>query len=126
MSADEIKSIVKRFVDEPWNKGNVDIIDELCAPEYTVTSIASIGKGGREGLKDGIRNYRAASPNLHAEVDVMIVEGNRAAYQWTMTEINEQGKFVTMVGITILRFEKGKIVEDRNLYEPISQEAPPA
>ncbi len=126
MFADEIKSIVKRFVDEPWNKGNIDIIDELCAPEYTVTYLASKWKGGREDLKDGIRNYRAASPNLHVEVDEIIVEGDRAAYQWTMTEINEKGKFVTVVGMTILRFEKGKIVEDRFVNEPISQEAPPS
>lgn len=126
MFADEIKSIVKRFVDEPWNKGNIDIIDELCAPEYTVTYLASKWKGGRKDLKDGIRDYRAASPNLHAEVDEIIVEGDWAAYQWTMTEINEKGKFVTVVGMTILRFEKGKIVEDRFVNETISQEAPPS
>jgi ketosteroid isomerase-like protein len=126
MSADEIKSIVKRFFDEPWNKGNVDIIDELCAPEYTVTYLATKWNGGREGLKDAIRNSRAASPNFHGEVDEIIVEGNRAAYQWTMTEINEQGKLVTVVGMTFLRFEKGKIVEDRFVNETISQEAPPS
>jgi hypothetical protein len=59
-------------------------------------------------------------------VDEIIVDGNRVAYQWTITEVNEHGKFVTMVGIPILRFEKGKIVEDRFVNEPISQEASPS
>jgi len=30
-----------------------------------------------------------------------------------MTEIFEKGKFETVIGITILRFKNGKIVEDR-------------
>jgi ketosteroid isomerase-like protein len=126
MLVDEIKSVVKRFVDEPWNKGNVDIIDELCAPDYTVTELVSKWKGGRKDLKDAIIKNRATSPNFHAEVGEIIVEGNRVAYLWTMTGTNEQGKSETNVGITLLRLEKGKIVEDRFVAGTIPQEASPS
>jgi hypothetical protein len=111
----EIKTMVKRFVDEPWNLGNLDVIDELCAPEYTVRYYTEQTKGGREDLKEGIRKARATSPDLHAVVNEIIAEGDRVAYHWTMTGTNEQGKFETTVGITLLRLENGKIVEDRYL-----------
>ena len=115
MSVDEIKTMVRRFVDEPWNLGNFDSIDELCAPEYTVRYDTEQTKAGREDIKDSIRKARANSPDFHAEVNEIIVEGDRVAYHWTMTGTNEQGKFETTVGITLLRLENGKIIEDRFL-----------
>ena len=121
MSVDEIKSMVMRFVDEPWNKGNLDVIDELCAPDYTVTSLASKWKGGREDLKDAIRKTRTY-PDFNAEVDEIIIEGNRVAYLWNMTGTNEKGKFETYIGITLLRLEEGKIVEDRYVAGTLAEE----
>jgi hypothetical protein len=41
MSLEEIKAIIRRRVDEPWNKGDVDVIDELCAPECAIHSQAA-------------------------------------------------------------------------------------
>ena len=34
MSTEEPKAIIRRYLDEAWNKGNVDIIDELMVPDY--------------------------------------------------------------------------------------------
>jgi hypothetical protein len=125
MSVDEIKTMVRRFLDEPWNKGNVDVIDELCAPDYTVGG-ALLTIGGREDLKEGIRKQRAASPDLNADMNEIIVEDDRVAYHWTMTGTYMQGKSWKFVGITLLRLDKGKIVEDRFLAVEIKQEAEPA
>ena len=123
MLVDEIKTIVRLFVDEPWNKGNVNILDDLCAPDYTVIELITNWKGGREDLKDVIQKYRAASPNFHAEVGEIIVEGDRVAYLWNMTGTNQQGKPETSIGITLLRLENGKIVEDRFVSGNIPQVA---
>lgn len=111
MSTDEIKALVMRFLDEPWNKGNVDAIDELCAPEYTLRYMPEQWVGGREDLKKGVLDSRKVA-DFYAAMDEMIVEGDRVAYQWTMSRTVD-GKLTKSVGITILRFKDGKIVEDR-------------
>jgi predicted ester cyclase len=55
------KRLVLRFIDELWNKRNLDIIDELCHPEY-VGEIAGVPDivQGREALKQLIATYHAA------------------------------------------------------------------
>jgi ketosteroid isomerase-like protein len=111
MSADEIKALVMRFLDEPWNKGNVDVLDELCAPEYTLHVLPENMKVGRDDLKQAAHESREAA-DFCATLDELIVEGDRAAYQWTMSSTVD-GKLKKTVGITILHFKDGKIVEDR-------------
>lgn len=116
MSVEEIKVMVRRFVDEPWNKGNVDVIDELCAPGYTVW-YGTDGKlvGNRNEYKKAILGSRADMPDLVATVKEIIVEGNRVACEWEMSGTDKQGKPTTTVGITIIKIEDGKIVEDHFL-----------
>ena len=32
--ATDSKNLVRRMYEEAWNQGKLDVIDELCAPEY--------------------------------------------------------------------------------------------
>lgn len=115
LSQQEIRIIVRRFVAEPWTKGNLSVLDELCAPNYRLGDDATL-----QNLKDGILQFRKAVPDLKATVGEIIVEGERAAYRWTMhgrhlgeyEGIAPTGKPVRMTGITILHFENGKIAHD--------------
>lgn len=34
MSTEENKALARRFADERWNKGNLDICDEMLAPGH--------------------------------------------------------------------------------------------
>jgi ketosteroid isomerase-like protein len=123
MSVNEIKAMVKRFVDEPWNKGHVDIIDELCSPKYTVRyGTQSKAAGGRDFIKKAIVAARAESPDFKATVKEIIVEGNRVAYEWEMSGTDKQGKLKTNIGITILKIRDGKIVEDRFISGEVKPE----
>jgi hypothetical protein len=53
MSLEENKAFVQRYVGEPWNKGNIDILDELCGANFN-----SEGYGAVEALKAAITSYR--------------------------------------------------------------------
>jgi hypothetical protein len=112
MSVEEIKAIVRRFVDEPWNKGNLSAIDELCDPSYTLGGLGGTDLVDREAYKQIAADVRAASPDHHAMVDEIIVEGDRVAFSWMMQGTFE-GNPGTMRGITILHLVNGKIVQDR-------------
>jgi predicted ester cyclase len=114
-SPQELKSVVRRFVTEPWSKGNLNVLDEVCAPNYRLGE-----KDTLDNLKEGIREYRRALPDLHGTVGEVIVDGDAVAYRWTMKGthrgeyhgIAPTGKPVTLTGITILHFDHGKIVRD--------------
>jgi hypothetical protein len=55
------KQLVRRFNEELWTKRNLDIVDELCHPEY-VGEIAGVPElvQGPEALKQLIATYHAA------------------------------------------------------------------
>jgi ketosteroid isomerase-like protein len=106
MSIEQHKAAVQRMI-EPWNTGDVAILDEVCSPNYVLH-----GLGGVEELKQVITNYRTELPDLHATIEEMIAEGDKVAFRWIMRG-TRNGKAVTSTGITIVRFADGKIVEDR-------------
>ena len=116
MLVEEHKAIVRRYVEEPWNHGNIDTLDELCDPNFTIH-----GLGGLEEFKAGIRDYRMAFPDTHFTIEEMIAEGDKVAFRWTARGTQHgqyqgrppTGKVRTTTGITIVRFANGKIVEDR-------------
>ena len=62
MSIEENKQLVVRWRDELWNKRNVNVLDDLCAPDY-VGHIAGVPEPvhGREAFKQLAASYLAAS-----------------------------------------------------------------
>jgi len=114
VSIEEMKAITRRFVDEPWNQGNVDVFDELCGSEYTLVGNGISYGHGTSQLKQVIVQYRKVIPNLTAEITEMIAEGEKVAYGWVMRGTHApSGKTWESRGITILRFADGKIVHDQ-------------
>jgi predicted ester cyclase len=116
MSIEENKAFVQRYVEEPWNKGNVDVLDELCGPGFHLE-----GLGGVEAFKAAILGFRQSFPDLHFTVEEMIAEGDKVAYRWTARGTHQgeyegiapTGKPITSTGITIIRIVDGKVLEDR-------------
>lgn len=116
MSIEANKALVQRYVEEPWNKGNVAALDEMCAPNFHLE-----GLGGVEEFKAVITAFRKSFPDLHFTVEEVIAEGDKVAYRWTSRGthrgdyegIAPTGKTVTSTGITIIRIVDGKVVEDR-------------
>ena len=108
MSVDEIKALVMRFFDEQWNKGNVDIIDELCAPNFTFSEAGRV-QGGREELKQRILMLRNISPDLQINVQEIIVEGNQVALCYTLDGTFE-GRHSLFAGAVIAHIVDGKFV----------------
>lgn len=79
-----ISSLVRAFVDQAFNEGNLAIVDELVAVN-SPTHIPGWGMpANRLGLKQMIINLRAAFPDLYCTVDDEIKENNRSAALWTM------------------------------------------
>lgn len=119
MSVAENKALVRRYWDEVVNLGKLDVIDEICAPDY-VLHAPDHDVHGPEGVRQQLADYRAAFPDLHAEVVDEVAEGEkvvqrvvaRGTHRGELFGIPPTEKTVTITGIVISRVAVGKIVEE--------------
>ena len=126
MSAEENKAIARRFFEEVWNKGNLDVIDETHAAGYVLhDSTGDIQ--GTEGLRQFVMVYLTAFPDFHVTIEDEIAEGDMVVLRWTVTGthkgelmgISPTDKEMTMTGITMGRIASGKIVEAWNNLDAV-------
>ena len=119
MSIDQNKAIMQRMIDEIWNKGNLAVADELFSPEHTSPSAPMLPKGP-ESVKMLTRMFRAAMPDYHIDIDMMVSDENQVAGRFTQsgTHSGEElmgmaasGRKATWTEIGVLRIQEGKIVE---------------
>jgi steroid delta-isomerase-like uncharacterized protein len=114
------KAIVRRLIEEFWNKGNQSLADQFFAPIYTHhdSSTPDFGKGP-EGERKRSTLYRTAFPDLRLTVEDLIAENEMVTARWSchgthkgdLGGIAPTGKQINITGVTVLRFSNGKMVE---------------
>jgi steroid delta-isomerase-like uncharacterized protein len=128
MSVEENRALIQRFVEEAFNRGNLGVVDEIYAPDY-VGHTAGLPEQtpGPEGVKEFVRLYRRAFPDLHTTIEDIVTEGDRVAYRWTAVGTH-QGELmgvppssnrVELTGITIERIANDKIAENWNNFDQL-------
>ena len=125
-------AIVQRFVEELWNNRQLDTADEIFAPHCITHQLRSgepITSEPRdpETLKQHIREWVKAFPDLQFTLEQTIANGDRVASQMTMhgthtaewMGVSPTGKRISIAIITVHRIEEGKIVEDWVLVDSL-------
>src|SRR2546425_7988812 len=79
----DARELIRRYYDEVWVKGNVDAIDDLCAPDY-VDHTPADDSAHLERLKRVAGVYRDTATDVELELDVLVGEGDDVAAFWTM------------------------------------------
>ena len=118
--SEQNKATAKRFYDA-WTSGELDAFDEIIAPNYQDhdTQNPNASTPGPAGAKRTAEMYRAAFSDSHFEIEQQLADGDYVSTRWTATGTQDgelmgmpaSGKQVAVSGITIDRFEDGKIVE---------------
>jgi predicted ester cyclase len=131
MSTEDNKALVRRFLEEVWNKGNVAVVDELMAPNHVdhFDFPAHIATPAEYQLscvltKQFVPRFRSVFPDLHFTVEFQVAEEDmvvtRATVRGTYTgEYRGRvfqgspptGQEVTWTQTLINRIADGKIVE---------------
>jgi steroid delta-isomerase-like uncharacterized protein len=121
MPADANAAAAKRVLDEAFNQGRLEVLDEVCSPDVVSHDPAEPEDvRGIEAHKERVAGYRAAMSDLHVEAEDVFASGDRVAMRWTVTGTNDgelqgipaTGKKVEFTGISIDRFDSdGKIAE---------------
>lgn len=113
-------AIVRRVVEEIWNRGDLDLADSLFAPSYVNHyGLISDLVLGSEAIKVSIALYRTAFPNLQITAHSLIAQGETVALRWTarnagsdeQTAIAPSTTRGTLTGMTFCRLVGGKIAE---------------
>ena len=77
-------AIVRRVVEEIWNRGDLALADSLFAPSYVNHyGLISDLVRGPEAIKVSVAFYRAAFPNLRITVHNLIAQGETVGLHWT-------------------------------------------
>ncbi len=119
VSAEDNKALVRRFVDEVQSKGNTDLIDEICSPEFVNHSAPPGVPADCEGIKIVTAMFRGAFPDSYFTVEDMVAEGDKVATRKTFHGTHEgefmgippSGRSVSMGLIDIVRISEGRVVE---------------
>jgi steroid delta-isomerase-like uncharacterized protein len=106
-------------MEEVLNKGNMQVVDELIAPNFVEHDPFPGQAPGVEGLKQAMVALRQAFPDLHVTVDEMLSEGDKVVIRSTMKgphkgnfmNIPATGKQISVEGIDIVRISNGRAVE---------------
>lgn len=121
------KVIVRDFIDETLNKGDIDAAEKFVA-EDVVEQVPFPGQGpGIEGLKEVLGGIRTAFADLHWTVKEQIAEGDKVVsrFEWTGTHsgpflgVEPTGRSVKVWGIVIDRLQQGKITDTRILMDAL-------
>jgi predicted ester cyclase len=120
------KEIVRRVIEEGYNQGNVEVLDECCTSGYVMHE-AFGSELSIEGEKKLIQTYRNAFPDLHVVIDDLVEEGNIVCARWTATGTHQGelfgiapiGEMRPNTGLLMMRVADGKASEAWQMFDTL-------
>jgi predicted ester cyclase len=112
------KTVVRRLVNEVLNGGNLELIDELYAPELA------------EAAKRWITPFRASFPDVQMEIVELIAEGDKVVGRFTCSATHlgdwlghapTGRRFERVDEVSIFRFCDGRIVHVWSLEDTLGR-----
>lgn len=119
MSTEQNKSIVRRWIEEGWNKHNLNVIDEVYAPNFIQHEPEPQTVNNREALKQYVGAYLTAFPDLQLFIEDLIAEGDKVVWRFVSNGTHSgpfmgmpaTGKRGIITGIVVFRLENSRIAE---------------
>lgn len=119
MSIETNKEVVRRFIEEIVNTGDVSNIEDIVSADYVEVFANQAYPVGIEGAKEHVVGVRRTYPDLRLTIELQIGEG-----EWVATRITAKGthagewmgmrptgKALEFTGVNLDRVVDGKIVE---------------
>jgi predicted ester cyclase len=112
------KQVIRDLV-AALDRGDLDAVERLYAPDYVDHGRSSIGAPGRDGGREAFRWLLRAFPDGNHAIDDLIAEGDRVVarvsargtHTGELFGLQPTGKVVASTAIAIYRIEGGRIAE---------------
>ncbi|MHA2078930.1 MAG: ester cyclase [Candidatus Kariarchaeaceae archaeon] len=123
MSLDENKAVVRSFI-EAYNKRNLDLLDDIIAPDYFDHTHQ---QQGVESVKQVLNRGFKGFPDWYEAIEDIIAEGDKVWVRLTYTGTHTgeffglppTGKKITAMAVGIYRVINGKLVEGRFITDAV-------
>lgn len=120
MTAEANKDIARRYLEEVYGKGNLELVDELL--DSGIQDHEDFGDqkpAGRTGIKELVKVFRTAFPDIRVSIEDMVAEGDRVfmrcrwegTHQSEFAGIEATGKQIYFDSMDEIRFSDGVIRE---------------
>ena len=129
MSSENNQTLARRFFNECWNQGAVNLVDDLLDSNH-VHHFPDEDVKGAENIKELIVKLRTAFPDIVFTIDDEIIAQDKVVFRWTArcTHLGDfygippTGNYIEYTGIDIIRCANGRIVELWNQIDGIGFE----
>lgn len=115
--SDRAEEVARAFLEDVWNRGTIERLDELFAPDVRCRLNAEVLEG-RGAVKDFVWQFRRAFPDLEVRVESTASGASRIAQGFVLTgtqeeallEIPPTGRTIEITGTHILELdEEGRV-----------------
>lgn len=122
----ENKDIVRRDIEEVWNKGNLEIVDEYVADAFVCHDPAFPEPlRGPDGYKQLVTLYRDAFPDAHLTIHELVAEDDSVVARWTgrgthegeLMGVEPSNAEAEVSGMTLVHIEEGMVTESWQNYD---------
>lgn len=117
---DQNKMMSRRILEEVFTQGRYDALNECISPKFVSHDPAIPMNGtGPNAVRGVVEMLRTAFPDIRFVIEDQVAEGDRVMTRWS-SRATHKGPFMgkpatnrsaTVTGVTIDRFENGKIAE---------------
>lgn len=119
MSADNNKTLVRRYIQKVWGENDATALDEFLAANYHRHISPNAPPLDREGQKQRLAGIRTAFPDIVLTLEEIIAEGDRVVFRSTIRGTHQKifqgiaptGRPVIVALLDMVRVQDNKIVE---------------
>jgi steroid delta-isomerase-like uncharacterized protein len=133
MSLEQNKELVRLYL-ETCLQGDIDLFDQILAPEFYVSHIRQRGQPvpaeerGPAAFKQAIPSFRAAFPDGQVVADELVAEGDRVIACWTFRGTHQgdyfgvvpTGQTITYAGVNGFRIKDNQLAESWDIWDSIN------
>jgi steroid delta-isomerase-like uncharacterized protein len=128
MTPEEMKAGYRRMIEEVFNQGRLELVDELVAADAVDHTEMPGRPPGAEGVRWAAQTFRAAFPDIHFQIEDQVAQGELLATRFSISGtqngefmgVPPSGKRAAIAGMDMVRLRDGKMVEHWALMDMLS------
>jgi steroid delta-isomerase-like uncharacterized protein len=118
-ATDDNKQIVTSFIDRLFSNGDLTAVDDHLSEDFLNHDPPFGASADREGMRAAGAAFRAAFPDWHSDVHLLVADGDLVAEVFTASGTHRgeimgvaaTGRSMSLEGINVFRVRDGRITE---------------
>jgi steroid delta-isomerase-like uncharacterized protein len=120
-----LKALARRWYEEIWNQGRLEVADEIFAAAYVHPGQPVPGPAG---VKAHVERYRRAFPDIHFTIEDLLAEGDRVVARLTfrgthlgpLDGVAATGRRVEVRAIGIFQAQDGRFIRHWGVFDALA------